>query len=365
MNKQVSKKGVSFWKVLAIASGSFLILVGIGLVIFWNFIDAFEFSRPQRTIADYMESMTVEQLVKLDKETMKRLDADLQNETDMVAYAENELQKITYAKNTKLSTDSKQVYMILSAGKRLGSVSMTVTSSDAYGFERWAVTETDIDVSFLMGETVSVTVPSQYKVYANGVLLDDRYITDFDIPYDGVKEYYRKYELPTLCTYTTKPVFGTPQLMVTDAAGNVLSPEQLAQACHIPDNCSDSKKGELREFLDEFLYHYLRFTMGAGGQGKLYHNYNLLKPYIRRDSTLSLRLEDSLEGLAWVLDRKAEMRELTVHAIVDLGDGHYLCDFSYVVDARTYEGPMRNEANVKLIIDDTNEGLKAESMTNY
>lgn len=365
MNKQEGKKRISYWKGLAIASGAFLILVGIGLVIFWNFIDAFEFSRPQRTIADYMESMTVEQLVKLDKETMKRWDGDLQDEADMITYAENQLQKITYAKNTKLSTDSKQVYMILSAGKRLGSVSMTVTGGDVFGFERWTVTETDIDVSFLLGETVSVTVPSQYKVYANGVLLDDKYMSNFDIPYEGLKEYYRKYDLPTLSTYTTGPILGTPQITVTDPAGNVLSPEQLTQACYIPDNCSDSKKEELEGYLDDFLYRYLRFTMGAGGQANLYYNYKMLKPYIKQDSVLWLRLEDSLDGLAWVLDRNATITDLKVNAMVDLGDDHYLCDFSYVVDARTYEGPMRNEANVKLIIDDTNEGLKAESMTNY
>ena len=105
--------------------------------------------------------------------------------------------------------------------------------------------------------------------------------------------------------------------------------------------------------------------MAAGGQWKLTRNYNALLPYVKEDTNLSIRLKDSLEGLSWVLDRRAQITDLKIHAIVYMGDDHYLCDFSYVVDGTTYEGPIRNEANVKLVIDDTDNGLKAESMTNY
>ena len=366
MSKNTEKKRTSFWEGLLIAAGISLVVIAVGLGIFWAFISAFENSRPQTTIANYMEQLTVQQLIQLDKETMKKLDTSIQSEEEAVAYAENALQKITYAKNTKLSTDTKQVYMILNAGKSLGSVTMTVVNTDAFGFDYWAVTETDIDVSFLLGEQESVTVPANYRVYANGVLLDSDYVTDFGIHYTGLEEYYKKYsEMPTLYTFTSGAIFGTPRITVTDAAGNALSPEELAAAQHLPDNCSNSKKEELTEFVETYLYYYVRLTMAAGGQWKLTRNYNALLPYVKEDTNLSTRLKDSLEGLSWVLDRRAQITDLKIHAIVYMGDDHYLCDFSYVVDGTTYEGPIRNEANVKLVIDDTDNGLKAESMTNY
>ncbi len=366
MSKNGEKKRISFWEGLLIGSGIFLLVVAIGLGVFWNFIAAFETSRPQSAIAAYMEELTVQQLLQLDQQTMKRLDGNLQSQEDMLTYAENALQKISYAKNTKLSTETKQVYMLLNAGKSLGSVTMTVVETDGYGFDYWAVTETDIDVSFLLGRQESVTVPAGYRVYANGVLLDDDYITQSGIHYTGLEEFYKKYpELPSLDTYTTGPVFGTPLVTVTDAAGKAVNPEDLEALRHLPDNCIESKKAELNAFVENYLYYYVRLTMAAGGQWKLSRNYNALLPYVKQDTSLSMRLKDSLEGLSWVLDRRAKITDLQIHAMVDMGDDHYLCDFSYVVDGTTYEGPIRNEANVKLIIDDTDSGLKAEAMINY
>ena len=366
MSKNTEKKPTSYWEGLLIFSGIFLVVIAIGLGVFWAFISAFETSRPQSAIARYMEGMTPQQLVQLDTQTMEKLDDDIQSREDMLAYAGDALQKISYAKNTKLSTDTKQVYMVLNAGKSLGSVSMTVVKTDAFGFDYWEVTDTDIDVSCLVGERVAVTVPANYKVYANGVLLDNSYITETGIHYTGLEEFYRKYtEMPSLYTYTTGPIFGTPLVTVTDSVGRAVNPEDLEQARILPDNCSESMKNQLTEFVETYLYYYVRLTMAAGGQYKLYRNYNALLPYVKEDTNLSMRLKDSLDGLGWVLDRRAQITDLQFHAFVDMGDDHYLCDFSYVVDGSTYEGPMRNEANVKLIIDETDNGLKAEAMINY
>ena len=365
MTKNAEKKRTSFWRGLLLFCGIFLALVAAGLCVLWAYLSAYETSRPQTAIARYMETITGRELALKDKNTYKIFDRNLQNEEDYLTFANNALYKISYAKNTKLSNEEKQVYMILSGGRSVGNVILTVQEKDVFGFGHWSVTEENIDISFLMEKPVVLTVPDDYLIYANGVLLDDSYLTDFDLPYTEMKDYYRKYELPTLRTYTVGQILGSPRITITDGTGAVVDPGNLDELTAVPDNCSESRKAAIQEFLDAFLLRYVHFTMGKGGQGRLYYNYYRLKPYVMKDSSLALRLEDSLDGLYWILDRNAQITELKINHMVDLGDDHYLCDFSYVVDGRTYAAPIRNEANVKLIIEENDEGLFAVSMTNY
>ena len=63
MSKNTEKKRTSFWEGLLIAAGISLVVIAVGLGIFWAFISAFENSRPQTTIANYMEQLTVQQLL--------------------------------------------------------------------------------------------------------------------------------------------------------------------------------------------------------------------------------------------------------------------------------------------------------------
>lgn len=359
------KKRSRFWLGLLIFAGCFLAITAAGLAVFWDFIASYEVSRPQSTIALYMETLTPEKIAQLDTATAEKCDSYLQPMEEYLQVVRDDLQKITYAKNTKLSTDDQQVYMILNSGKSIGSVTMTVVETDKYGLDRWQVTQESYDLSYLMGQTVSVTVPDEYYVYANGELLDSKYVTDFGIHYTGLEDYYKKYELPTRCTYTTGVILGTPELTITDAAGNAVNPEELEKLAFLPVNCTEGEQTQLKEFVDTFLYYYVRYTTAAGGQWKLLRNYNALMPYIRVDSNLHMRVKDAMDGMGWVLDRKASITELVINGMVNMGDGRYMVDMSYVVDGTTQSGAVRNTANIKLVVVDEGSGFKAESMINY
>lgn len=361
-----TKKRMGFWSVLSLCSGIFLALVLIGLVVFWDFIAAYEESNPQSVIARYMETLTPEHICQLDTTTPGLCDRNLQSEERYRTVAVAALREITYAKNTKLSTDDKKVYMLLNGGQTIGSVTMTVVSTDFYGLDYWQVTEEKADLSYLVSKSVTLTVPDDYSIYLDGVLLDSRYVTESGIRYKGLEDYYRKYrEMPYRCTYTTKPVLGTPELTITDAFGNAVDPDSLDSLAEFPDNCSDGQRRQLQEFTDSFLYQYVCYTTAAGGQGMLHANYEALLPYVRMDSSLYVRIKDALEGMSWVLDRQASITQLTINRMMHLGDERYMIDLSYVVDGTTQSGAVRNTANVKLIIVDEGNGFQAESMINY
>ena len=360
------QKTARFWIWVAIYVEIVLMLVAFGLMYLWDYMAAYEASRPQNAIDAYMQALTPEKLSYGDPELLDRIDQNIQPEADgRQVIADSLSGGISYAKNTKLSTETELVYMVLSSGKTVGQVTMTVVRTDDYGLEYWEVTSEHFDFSHLIGESVSITVPSDYPVYANGVLLDVSYVTEADIQYTEVAEYYSQYDLPTMCTYTAGPVLGQITLTVTDPAGEPVQIDENTDMDQFLKNCSQDELDAVGTFVGAFVEAYTDFTSVTGGQSAMQSNYRALIRYILDGSKLEQRMEEAIVGLVWVTDRRAEVSSVTVNRCLRLEDGRYLCDFTYVVDTRDYSGRVQSTSNVKMIIVLTEDGLQAESMTSY
>lgn len=354
-----------FWLWIGICSCVFLSAVAAGLCWFWDFIAAYEASRPQNAIAAYMQDVTAEYLAAKDEAILASVDGHVQSADEAKKVIADSIGNISYAKNTKLSTDTELVYMVLSSGKSLGRVTMTVVSTDEYGFEYWQVTGESFDFSDRMGTSESITVPTGFRVYANGALLDDSYLTETGIHYAQVEEYYANYDLPTRCTYTTKPILGQPELTVTDAAGAPVTIDETTDLERFLQNCTEAQLDMVAEFAEDYVTAYMNFTSVADGQGYMQRNLNALKAYMVPGSKLATRMDEAVVGLIWVTDRRAELNSIDIHRTLRLEEGRYLCDLTYVVDTRDYSGKVQTSANIKLILVETENGLKAESMTTY
>lgn len=368
MSKKVltkKQKTARFWLGLAIFAEVFLIATVFGLAEFWKFIEAYEASRPKNAIEAYMDRATPEYLAALDPATVAQADHNLQSEEACLAIIEDSIGQVSYAKNMKLTTDTEMVYMILSSGKNIGKVTMTVVDTDAYGFTYWDVTKEEFDYSDLVGGTVSVTVPSEFTVFADGVKLDESYVTEEGIQYESAKEYYEQYDLPTMCTYTAGPILGTPVLTVEDAEGNPVTIDENTDLEQYLKNCSQEELDAVKEFTDDFVEAYMNFTSVTGGQGSMRRNLNDLKSHMVPDSKLAQRMEEAVVGLVWVTDRRADVNRVDIHRTLRLEEGRYVCDLTYVVDTRDFSGKKQSSTSVTLIIVETDDGLKAESMTTH
>lgn len=351
-----------FWLILSVCALSFLVVAGIGLLIFWDYMAAYEASRPQNSIADFMADVTPAYISKLPDVLPEGIDFALQPEEDARKVIEESLGTISYAKNTKLSTDSKTVYMVLSSGKPVGQVAMTVVRSDGYGFDYWAVTEQSYDFSGLLSQPVSLTVPENYPVHAGGVQLGESYITQRDVQFESLEEYYAKYDLPTLCTYTVGPVMGSVALTVTDLEGQPVEITPDTDMKQFLKNCTEKEVEAVSDFLAGFVQCYTDFTSVTGGQNKMQRNYNRLTQYMVSGGKLAQRMKEAMVGLIWVTDRNATVEEIAINMCLRLEEGRYLCDFTYVVDTSDFSGAVESTSRVEMVIVETEDGLKAESM---
>lgn len=351
-----------FWLILTVCALSFLVAVGIGLLIFWDFMAAYETSRPKNAIEGYMAEVTPSYISQLSDVLPEGIDHALQSETDARQVIAQSIGTISYAKNTKLSTEEKTVYMVLNSGKPMGQVAMTVVRSDGFGLDYWAVTEERYDFSGLLSEPITLTVPENFPVHANGVQLGESYITAHDVQFESLEEYYEKYDLPTLCTYTVGPVMGQLALTVTDPEGQPVEITAETDMKQFLKNCSDEEVEDLQDFLANFVQCYTDFTSVTGGQGKMQSNYSRLLRYIVSGGTLAQRMKEAMVGLIWVTDRNASVEEITINMCLRLEEGRYLCDFTYVVDTNDFSGSVESTSRVEMVIVETKEGLKAESM---
>lgn len=361
MRKFVKKKAPKLLWGMLIYAAIFLVLAAGGLVWFWNFINAYELSRPQTTMDTYLEQLPFDTVYEGAKPLVDQIDSNLQTPEQCKEYIRNALSGgITYAKNLKECTDGKTVYMLISGGKTIGKTVLAAQPKNAYGFTDWVVAETTFDFSCLMGKAVTLTVDRSYTVRAGDFTLTQDYVTKDKIEYAALKEFYSDYQLPYLATYEAGPVFGELVLTVTDAKGAAVAVDENTDVDLFLNNCTEKEIGQIQALADGFVQSYVHFTACTGNDSK--SNYRKLAEYLVPNGPLVKRMYDALDGLSWVSDRGAYLDGMTVQRMSNIGSGKYLCDVTY--DVRHSE-TMKTTSNLKLIMAQTDAGLRVEAMYSY
>ena len=213
---------LAFMVVYAVAA---LIGIRYGLEWLWGYMEDFEASQPEHAITQYMEQLSNDAFYQGAAAQIAQLDSNLISQEECRTMIDNAVAEgITYAKNNKESTSERHVYMLLSGKRTIGKVVTEPGQPDENGFRIWSVTEESFDFSFLMGTGTSITVPHNFIVSSNGTALDESYIVKSNIPYATLKDYYDVFEgLPYMVTYQTPAIWGKQALLVTDAAGKIVT----------------------------------------------------------------------------------------------------------------------------------------------
>lgn len=361
------KKGFKrFFKGLLIYSIVFAVLAAAGLYVFWDFINSYELSRPKTAIVPYVQQLTKEQVAAADTNVIGQIDHNIQSEDACRQFIADSLRKdITYAQNVAESTDTQTVYMLMCDGKVIGKVTLGAMPADRYGFTPWKVTGTSFDFSYLVGKEATITVPHDFTVYANGVALDSSYITEENIPYEPLKSYYSEYQPPYMVTYAVAPILGDIQLTTKDRNGQDVTLDENTDYTQFMDNCTDAQLAAIDQLLDPFLRSYVAYTSSAGGNWNAQNNYRNLSRYLAPGGDLQKRMYSALDGLSWGRDTGSTLREISVNHAVFLGNGHYLCDVTYNVEAVVYKDDPITVNNATMILVETENGLLVESLMSY
>lgn len=362
--KEKKKHRWIFPLLLFIYAIAFLGAAAYGLDWFWDYMDAYEQSRPHIALNAYEEKLTADYVLSKSAALVQQIDHHVQSEESCREVLLDALKgKLTCAKKSRESTEDKHVYAVLCDKKVIGTMKMERIGDQILGFTPWLVTGDSFDLSYLITEPIGVTVPSDFKVYVNGNLLDDTYITEDNIHYSQLEEFYDTYPLPHKVTYQAGPFLGESKMEITDADGNAVSMEDLKDMSVYISNCTESETAALDAIADAFIRKYVAFTSRSGGDNS--KNYYALAEEMVSGGELSKRMYAALDGLYWISDRGAVLSKLDIHHYVSVGNGRYLCDLTYVVDTNNFSGSVQTTNNLKVFFVETENGLKTESMLSY
>ena len=356
-----------FWPFLLgmfLYAAVFLTVLYFALGQFWTYIEAYEASRPQNTLKAYVDQLNAESVCDGSEELIAQVDHNLQSEERCrEIISEAVTGGITYAKKTSECTENRLVYVLRSGGKVIGSLTMETTAEDRFGFAVWEVTGNEFDMSFLMGQSMTVTVPEDFPVYLGDVLLDSSYIIQDDIRFDELKSFYEDYDILTLVTYEAGPVLGDAALRVEDRSGQEIVIDENTDYTLFLNNCTEAETEKLEDYGREFLKRYIAFTGSAFKSSE--KSYQELMNYVVPDSELANRMALALEGLEWAQSRGDELVEVTFNHLISLGGGRYLCDVTYQVDTTGREGVVRTTNSARFVVVDSGSQLLVDTLLTY
>jgi len=344
----------------------FLALMAAGLTVFWKFIEAYEFSRPKNTVNAYMDQLTVERMCAASDELYASVDQSIilgRNQFDQVI-RDSITEEVTCAKKTSESSEDRQVYVLRCGRQVIGEFVIEAGEEDAFGFRAWQVAEESFDFSHLMGSSVSITVPSEYEVYTgDSILLDESYITEKDIHYSALEEYYDDYSLPTMVTYTVDNFLGEMTLVAKDPSGNAVEITPETDMNSLLPQCTAEEAAKVEAFAKEFMRVWVIFSGSANDN--VTYNYHIVRKMLSSDGVMAQRLYSALEGLTYAQSGGDSIQELTINRIVPLEDGYYVCDVTYIVQTYGRNGPVNTTNNMKLMLVTETDGLKLKTMESY
>ena len=359
VRKRKQKKRIFPW-VMGIYAAIFLIAVAFGLNYLYRYLQSYEQSLPYNTTDAYLQALTPDYICQKASDVLEKVDSSIQTEQEALAVMKEALSEpITFFKRVKDSTDTKLVYTLRCGKQTIGSFEIEPASEDNQGFYAWVVTKESFDLSYLLQDGFSVTVPHDATVSVNGKQLNEQHITESGILYSTLKDFYNDYSgLPTMTTYTVGQYLGTATTEVKNASGNLIEPNE--DQVIYTDNCTDEEKTALDSIANNFLTAYIHFTSQTNNDinGNLQRACN----HTVSGGSLEKRLRDAARGLNWVTDRHVVIKSIDIGQYVSIGNGKYICKVTYLVDTNDITGSVESESNFSMVFTQTASGLKAEAM---
>ena len=364
---KLKEKKRRFWPfliVMLVYAVLALVGIGFGLDWFYDYIDAYEQSRPIHVIDQYMDTLTADRVCNLSTDVIAKVDHNIQTEAQCREYIAESLSKgFNYAKKSSECTENKQVFVIRTGTQVVGQFTMEVIRQDEYGFVYWAVTGESFDMSYLIGDKVSVSAPDHYPVTVNGVKLDAGYIVGEPVKYDALKTFYKDYDLPTIVTYEAGPFLGNFEMEVTDLEGKPFDLAQVEDKNRLAENCDADTVKKLDDFADLFINRYVTYAGGSNKNADT--NYVNLMKLIVPGSEYASRMEGALYGQKHTQSRGDKIVEIRNNYFFQLEEGKYVCDVTYEVDTTGKQGVVRTVNNVRIIVVETNVGLRVLTVYSY
>lgn len=352
--KSKFKKGLLIYALVMLA------VIFIGLFVFWQYIKAYEYSRPDYVVDRYVQ-----------RDLQRTLSRNISNYTEQTAFetAEEQTQVLqdllnngnfTFRKDTEEYTEETPVYAIYMGKQELGKIWLA-SDGNSFGFSHWEVASSAFDLN-RFAQTYTVTAPESVAVTANGVRLSAE---NCDME-QGVPEPLALYagelvQPPDWVTYRFTAVSLPEVRLDSDSEEYWMSWDETNPTVFtVTQQCGVELSEQLHTYAKDFVTAYINFTSNATGPG-------LASTYVLPGGTLYQRINGAGEAMRWVHGITYTMSDLTVDGLQYYGtaatvEAHYiLTPYNNTIVV----GNDETHSNMHIVLTQTDSGWRVADIELY
>lgn len=229
-NRKTKKQKKKFIKGLAIYSACFIVVILIGLALFWQYMKSYELSRPENFMNEFVKTVddnTIRAMMTENEKIEASEFEDINTIYDQLFFSNLKNEEYKYRKMPGQYTDTSPVYIIYTDSADLCKVVLTSKGDNTakFGFNLWQADTFSVLDSVLNPEqkTLSITVPKLADVYVNDIEVSDSYVTDSSVAYSGYEDVIQPFdERPTGKRYEIPGIYLEADILVKDYKGITL-----------------------------------------------------------------------------------------------------------------------------------------------
>ncbi|MBP7344580.1 MAG: hypothetical protein KA982_07635 [Clostridia bacterium] len=229
-NRKTKKQKKKFIKGLAIYSACFIVVILIGLALFWQYMKSYELSRPENFMNEFVKTVddnTIRTMMTENEKIEASEFEDINTIYEQLYFSNLNNEQYKYRKMPGQYTDTSPVYIIYTDSADLCKVVLTSKGDNTakFGFNLWQADTFTVLDSVLNPEqkTLSITVPKLADVYVNDIEVSDSYVTDSSVAYSGYEDVLQPFdERPTGKRYEIPGIYLEADILVKDYKGITL-----------------------------------------------------------------------------------------------------------------------------------------------
>lgn len=360
LRKKGGKRKISGFGIgLLIYTWILLVLVGVVLCFFYQYLGAYELSRAKRCEENYLSAIR-EQPPEAAALALSDLDPAIRSPEENLRWTEALFSDCQLLRIPAQSNEHQKIYSVkASDGQIIGTVTFAVTGTGQYRLPVWETVDEQYDFHsyYQMAELV---VPPGYRVFLGSKLLGQESVTEDDIPYATLEECYLHYDnLPRLLRYSGGPFVEMPELRVQDPSGRDLSPEDLTEELFL-ENCDPEVRARIEEFIPAFVTQYAFYSADVGGSAMAY--YGKLRQLTVPDSQLWERINRAVGSFGWSNTRALSLELVEIKTVTDLGEGRYLARVGYDTVITGLHGAVPSHDDIQVVLKDLDGTILADAL---
>ena len=348
-----------------------LVLVGVSafaLTKVWDYAEEYQAAQPTVTMDKYVSELNDKLWGEGIEQTIASMPHEVQSNEEVAEYVKQMLSDgVTYVRIGSSDSGTVISYSLKCNGSVFGTVSLVEDESNKdkvkFSMLPWKIYSEEFDFNGLYS-SVEAVIPRTYSLYLNDIKLGSEYIVEDNIQYDVLEDYYDEFDgLPTKVRYEYDHCIGKLEPVIKDEDGNVVVIDPNKDDSQFIKPCNEDQLARLGEFSAAFADRYLTYTSGAVDPS---YGYQRLMPYLKLGADLDNRMKEAMDGLSWAHTASVRVDSTVLNGALALGDGFYMCDIS--AEATTFtpgRGEEQNTSNMKIIVVDTNDDIRAISLELY